>query len=165
MIVDCQSCGATYNISDEKVRGRRVRVRCKSCGEGIIVDGTRVDSDEATRVYSPNFEPQAYGAGGVHDEATRVMSPSGPDLQATASDGEWTVAVSESDQRTMDLAELVSSYTGGLIPDEALVWREGMEDWLPVRQVPEIQAAIESNEATHVVSPAIAVRAPRRAAG
>src|SRR5258706_3089291 len=138
MIVDCQSCGTTYNLSDEKVRGRRVRVRCKSCSEGIIVDGTRVDSDEATRVYSPNFEPAAYGAG-VHDEATRVMSPSGPELQATASEEEWTVAVSESDQRTMHMAELVSAYTGGLVPDEGLVWREGRGDGLPRRQVPGMQ--------------------------
>lgn len=164
MIVECHSCGATYNISDEKIRGRRVRVRCKSCNEGIIVDGTRVDSDEATRVYSPNFEPGLYAAR-VHDEATRVMAPSGPDLRATASNDEWTVNIGESDQRTMDLAELISSYTGGLIPDDALVWREGMDDWLPIREMPELKAAIDSNEATHVVSPAMAVRAPRRAAG
>jgi predicted Zn finger-like uncharacterized protein len=165
MIVDCHSCGATYNISDEKIRGRKVRVRCKSCSEGIIVDGTRVDLDEATRVYSPTFEPAAYGRS-VHEEATRVVAPSGPDLRATAaSPEEWIVNVGESEQRTMDLAELVSSYNGGLIPDEALVWREGMDDWQKIRDVPEIQAAIESNEATHVVSPAMAVRAPRRAVG
>jgi predicted Zn finger-like uncharacterized protein len=164
MIVDCHSCGATYNISDEKIRGRRVRVRCKSCNEGIIVDGTQLESDEATRVFSPNLQPAPYTRG-VHDEATRVMAPSGPDLRAAASDDEWTVNVEGSDQRNMDLAELVSSYTGGLIPDDALVWREGMDDWLPVKEVPEIQAAVESTEATHVVSPAIAVRAPRRASG
>ncbi|HEX4337846.1 MAG TPA: zinc-ribbon domain-containing protein [Polyangiaceae bacterium] len=164
MIVDCHSCGATYNISDEKIRGRKVRVRCKSCGEGIIVDGTRVDSDEATRVYSPTFEPSAYGKS-VHDEATRVVAASGPDLRVTASNEEWTVSVGSAEQRTMDLAELVSSYNGGLIPDDALVWREGMDDWQSIREVSEIKAAIESNEATHVVSPAMAVRAPRRAAG
>ncbi|HVW26791.1 MAG TPA: zinc-ribbon domain-containing protein [Polyangiaceae bacterium] len=164
MIVDCHSCGATYNISDEKIRGRRVRVRCKTCNEGIIVDGTQLDPDEATRVYSPTFEPVAY-AKGVHDEATRVMAPSGPDLRAAASTDEWTVAVADAEQRQMDLAELISSYTGGLIPDDALVWREGMDDWQRIRDVPEVQAAIESNEATHVVSPAMAVRAPRRAVG
>src|SRR5690242_4229655 len=126
MIVDCHSCGATYNISDEKIRGRRVRVRCKTCSESIIVDGTQPDADEATRVYSSTFEPAMY-AKGVHDEATRVMAPSGPDLRATAStDDEWTVAVGDAEQRKMDLAELISSYTGGLIPDDALVWREGM---------------------------------------
>jgi predicted Zn finger-like uncharacterized protein len=164
MIVDCHSCGATYNISDEKIRGRRVRVRCKTCSESIIVDGTQLDAEEATRVYSSTFEPAMY-AKGVHDEATRVMAPSGPDLRATASTDEWTVAVGEAEQRKMDLAELISSYTGGLLPDDALVWREGMDDWQKIRDVPEVQAAVESNEATHVVSPAMAVRAPRRAVG
>lgn len=39
MKITCQSCGAKYAIADEKVRGRRVKVRCKGCNEPIIVDG------------------------------------------------------------------------------------------------------------------------------
>src|SRR5260221_9946144 len=160
MIVDCHSCGATYNISDEKVRGRRVRVRCKSCNEGIIVDGTRLDAEDATRVYSPNFEPAAYAAAEAsNDESTRVMSAGGPEWRAPGTE-DWTVNVSETEQRVMGLPELVSAYTGGLVSDDAFVWREGMDDWLPIRDVPELRAAIESNEATRVVSPAAAVRAP-----
>jgi len=39
MKVSCQACGAKYTISDEKVRGRKVKIRCKSCGTPIVVDG------------------------------------------------------------------------------------------------------------------------------
>ncbi len=161
MIVDCHSCGATYNISDDKVRGRRVRVRCKSCGEGIIVDGAQLAAEDATRVYSPNFEPAAYGGTRENDESTRVMSaPS--DLHRLAPDAgdEWTVNLSETEQRTMSTEELVRGYHGGSIGDDAFVWRDGMSDWLPVLDVPELRSAVEASEATRVVSPAAAVRAP-----
>ena len=67
MIVDCPSCGATYNISDDKVRGRRVRVRCKNCSGPIIVDGETLDADDGAlpgfdraglvrSVQTPDFE-------------------------------------------------------------------------------------------------------------
>ena len=46
MKITCQSCGAKYAIADEKVRGRRVKVRCKSCNEPIVVDGYTEPQDE-----------------------------------------------------------------------------------------------------------------------
>ena len=152
MIVDCLSCGATYNISDEKVRGRRVRVRCKSCGEGIIVDGMRVETEDATRVYAPNFEPAAYSAG--RDEATRVMTASATaGLNEAVEDDEWTVNISETEQRNMRLEEIVSGYGSGLVDDNAYVWKDGMADWVPLREISEIRAALEYVETTRVVSP------------
>src|SRR5215468_7838939 len=39
MKVSCQACGAKYTIADDKVRGRKVKIRCKSCGTPIVVDG------------------------------------------------------------------------------------------------------------------------------
>jgi predicted Zn finger-like uncharacterized protein len=151
MIVDCHSCGATYNISDEKVRGRRVRVRCKSCGEGIIVDGMRLDAEDATRVYAPNFEPAAYTAG--REEATRVMSVPSSSRFGEPGPEDWTVNISDSEQRIMRLDEIVNGYASGLVSDSAYVWKDGMADWLPLNEVPEIRAALEYVETTRVVSP------------
>jgi predicted Zn finger-like uncharacterized protein len=151
MIVDCLSCGATYNISDEKVRGRRVRVRCKSCGEGIIVDGIRVETEDATRVYAPNFEPAAYSAG--RDEATRVMTATATTGFNEPDEDEWTVNISETEQRTMRLEEIVSGYGSGLVDDNAYVWKDGMADWVPLKEISEIRAALEYVETTRVVSP------------
>jgi predicted Zn finger-like uncharacterized protein len=172
MIVDCPACGASYNISDDKVRGRRVRVRCKSCGDGIVVDGAHLESDDstrvyapviesgdATRVYSPNFQPSAYARGGDSDESTRVVSPAGPNWREPGP-GDWTVNLSDTEQRTMTTEEIVNDYNGGIVTDDAYVWRDGMSDWLPLLQVPQIRAALDSGEATRVVSPAVAARAP-----
>ena len=39
MKISCQSCGAKYNIADEKVRGKIVKIACKKCGARIEIDG------------------------------------------------------------------------------------------------------------------------------
>ncbi|MCC6646999.1 MAG: zinc-ribbon domain-containing protein [Polyangiaceae bacterium] len=36
MKVACQTCGAKYTISDEKVRGKTVKIKCKKCGTSIV---------------------------------------------------------------------------------------------------------------------------------
>jgi predicted Zn finger-like uncharacterized protein len=33
MKLTCPACSAKYNVSDERLDGRRVKVRCKRCGE------------------------------------------------------------------------------------------------------------------------------------
>ncbi len=110
MKVSCQSCGAQYNLPDDKVRGRKAKVRCKKCSAQIIVDGTALafeDDDEATRV---------------------MMSP------ALSADGEpvWTVNLSDEEQLDMTDAEVIAGWRDGRVTDDAYVWREGMEEWLPI---------------------------------
>jgi predicted Zn finger-like uncharacterized protein len=40
MNVTCPACSSKYAVPDEKVLGKKVRIRCKRCGESILVDGT-----------------------------------------------------------------------------------------------------------------------------
>ena len=61
MKISCQSCGAKYNIADEKVRGKIVKIACKKCGARIEIDG-REAQDQAqdqgeTRVFDQASAP------------------------------------------------------------------------------------------------------------
>src|SRR5215475_3806581 len=40
MKIVCDSCGTKYSISDEKVRGKVFKIRCKKCSHIIVVRGT-----------------------------------------------------------------------------------------------------------------------------
>ncbi len=40
MKVSCPSCDAKYTIADDKVLGKKIKVRCKTCSTQILVDGT-----------------------------------------------------------------------------------------------------------------------------
>ena len=39
MKIVCDSCGAKYQIADEKVRGKVFKIRCKKCSNVIVVKG------------------------------------------------------------------------------------------------------------------------------
>lgn len=112
MKITCQSCGAKYAIADDKVRGRRVKVRCKGCNEPIIVDGYAEEREEA-----PAADP-GYAAGAAADT--------------------WSVNLSDTDQRSMSTNEIVDAWNAGMLPADAFVWKEGMGDWVPLASAPEL---------------------------
>ncbi len=123
MKITCQSCQAKYTIADEKVLGKIVKIRCKKCSSTIVVNG----SD---------------GSGGA--------SYGTDDGAAAGGDDAWTVNVTDGDQRTMTDAEVVAAFQGGVIGGETFCWKDGMNDWLPLR---EIDALFDACNATRAVPP------------
>src|SRR4029077_16385015 len=97
MKVSCQACGAKYTIADDKVRGRKVKIRCKSCGTPIVVDG--------------QSEAPPAPAGGVAPVAA-PGAPKGPSIS-------WSVNLSDTDQRTMTTEEIVAGWQAGEITTDA----------------------------------------------
>lgn len=132
MKITCESCGAKYTIADEKVRGRRVKVRCKSCSTAIVVDGSQPLSayDETTDEATHVMQPPSFGDSGA--------PPPDPDL--------WSVNLSDTDQRDMTTAQIVEGWRSGLVTEDAFVWKEGMADWLPVLEVGELALAFGSSQ-------------------
>jgi predicted Zn finger-like uncharacterized protein len=128
MKVTCHSCGAKYAIADDKVRGRRVKVRCKSCATPIVVDGYALDSGAS----------EAAPAGGSDD---------------------WSVNLSDTDQRTMSTDEIIAGWHSGLVREDAFVWKDGMDDWKPVLEVPELAGRFFERRPSSP-SPAYAAPAP-----
>ena len=136
MKITCHSCGAKYAIADDKVRGRRVKVRCKGCRTAIVVDGYTMDADQAA----------ADADGGMdEDDATRVQASTRD--QEGADPNAWSVNLSDTDQRTMTTAEIADYWNSGQMPEDAYVWKEGMGDWMPIGDVPELVAAISAGGA------------------
>jgi predicted Zn finger-like uncharacterized protein len=74
LIIVCQSCQAQYSVPDAKVQGRKVRVTCKHCGYGIIVDGMTAPPPPAPKLAPFETVPAIFDALSVaDDDATRVM--------------------------------------------------------------------------------------------
>ena len=126
MKISCQACGTKYTIADDKIRGRKVRVRCKSCSTPIVVDTAQAEAD-------------------AQAEAAAAASGGSPDAGAAPDAGDpWTVNLSDTEQRTMTTEEIVTGYHSGTVTDDAFAWKEGMDDWVPLLEVPELRAAIEA---------------------
>src|ERR1700744_4597362 len=106
MKIACEACGAKYTIADDKVKGRKVKNRCKGCGTPIVVDG------------------QHGGGPSLSDaEADAALEPEAP---------VWSVNLSDTDSRTMTVEEIVAGYSSGLVTTDAFVWKDGMADWVPL---------------------------------
>jgi predicted Zn finger-like uncharacterized protein len=150
MKINCPSCGAKYTIADDRVRGRKVKVRCKSCSTPIVVDGTEVPATEAA------------GASVSAESAPQAGAPH------AGGDDTWSVNLSDSDQRDMTLSELVAGWQSGEIPDDAFVWKDGMGDWAPILEAPELRPHLAPRtaatpEPAPPLAAGLASRATRRA--
>jgi predicted Zn finger-like uncharacterized protein len=113
MKIQCQSCQAKYTIADEKVLGKVVKIRCKKCSATIVINGNE------TRPAEDNADTNVFDyAGQANDQ--------------------WTVNVADGDQRTMTAPEIVAEYRSGVVNDETYCWKDGMADWLPLREIEQL---------------------------
>lgn len=245
----CPSCKAKYQIADEKVAGRSVRMKCRKCGFMIQVTsamGTPGSGDseppdvsgaeEASVATPPVREPSSPVAAplqaavrpappsalkppqprtaavpaprspparaggalakpfapaaqavastasassptaaaaqpaalatdplrspGADDEVTRVADAGAlagaftqafgrgdaavePDARLSMPGDEWFVGINGVPVGPIRLSELRSKATSGAVTDESLVWRDGFEDWRPLKTYPELLAIVE----------------------
>jgi predicted Zn finger-like uncharacterized protein len=130
MKITCQACAAKYTIADEKVLGKVVKIRCKKCGATIVVNGN---------------DPSAM-AGGPGSGAAQA-GPAFDYAQQGAGGEQWTVNVADGDQRTMTDQEVADAYHAGVVSDETFCWKDGMTDWLPLREIEPLYVACTSTRA------------------
>ncbi|NUO51678.1 MAG: DUF4339 domain-containing protein [Polyangiaceae bacterium] len=120
MKITCHSCAAKYTVSDEKVQGKTVKMKCRKCGATIVVGGAAAPGEGAAE-------------GGPDDGG-------GVDLPA----GSYLVNVTEGDQRTMQLAEVIEAYNQGVVTGDTYVWADGMADWQALSENEVIVAALNA---------------------
>ncbi len=107
MKIICDSCGTKYSISDDKVRGKVFKIRCKKCSHIIVVRGGESGADEAAPA------PAAEGGGGWH----------------IVVEGEQVGPIPDADVR--------GRIERGEIKGDTYIWKEGFADWLKISTVPE----------------------------
>lgn len=118
MKINCEKCQAKYSIADEKVRGKTFKIRCKKCGHVIIVR-----------------DKGAAAAGSGADAAPAAASAPEPAGWHVAVGGETIGPLSEHDIR--------ARIEQGEYRQDASVWRDGFEDWVPMHTVEEFRSVLE----------------------
>lgn len=124
MKISCQNCSSKYTVSDEKVQGKTVKLKCKKCGATILVN-----AGGATTVAS---------GGPIADH------PSSPADAASTDGTSYLVNVAEGDQRTMTIPELVAAYQSQIVTADTYIWADGMGDWQPLGQVEAVVSALSA---------------------
>jgi hypothetical protein len=80
---------------------------------------------------------QAFGGGGVPDVAPASEAP------LSMPGDEWFVGINGVPVGPIRLSELRSKAASGAVNKESLVWRDGFEDWRPLKTYPELLAIVE----------------------
>jgi predicted Zn finger-like uncharacterized protein len=126
MKITCQSCQSKYTIADDKVLGKVVKIKCKKCAATIFVNG----SDGSTTV----------GSDTDNEPLSRYRAENVPEG--------WTVNVADGEQKTMTDQQVVIAFQAGTISAETFLWKDGMPDWVPLREVGELFRSCTASAAT-----------------
>jgi predicted Zn finger-like uncharacterized protein len=172
----CGSCSAKYQIADEKIAGRTLKMRCRKCGHDIQVKGGSRSSQRADRsmarppsVPPPPTRPSRPAAGGpplraaAAAPAPAAASPIGQEFRrqiggtpAAASPpappsalpgDEWHVSIDGKPVGPLSRDEVARRAADGVIDERSLAWREGFEDWRPLGEVAELASLIRARTA------------------
>jgi predicted Zn finger-like uncharacterized protein len=126
MKIICQTCQSKYTVSDEKVQGKTVKIKCRKCGATIMVNSSGASQQNGGVTEAESFSGAAAADGGA---------------------GTYTVNVADGDQRTMTLAEVIDAYNESVINAETYIWADGQSDWLPLGQIDVIVNALHQGAA------------------
>jgi predicted Zn finger-like uncharacterized protein len=171
----CDNCKAKYQIADEKVAGKTVRMKCRKCGHQIEVraavtassvsgpppkpptpsmaprppqKGGLATSLSATkpRAPSPSVAPSGALAGAfksnvTDDPASIPADRPSAQIELSVTD-EWYVAINGVPVGPVRISELRRKAAAGAVTEESLCWQEGLEEWRPIRSIPELASLV-----------------------
>ena len=152
----CDQCKTKYSISDDKVAGKILKLRCKRCDNTIVLKDPRsATAAEGSSSRGQQLLREAFKKSFSEDLA------SAPDVFPSASEGgaeehtqiarlplfdsgappeEWYLSDSRGQFGPMDFAELVARIKRGEPDHDAVIWRDGFDDWKTIDRVPELRA-------------------------
>ena len=184
MRFSCESCKAQLQIADEKVRGRRLIVRCKRCGAKIgLVDplfsaspprvveaapaGPASDT-ESTRAMDDDVLERALQASRAGDGSAngspltqRFAAPAAP---LPANPAVWFAMLQGKQTGPLTRAELEARADEGEVGPRTYIWCEGMESWQRAQEVLELTEMFPPLPASPARSPARSSKSPAAAA-
>ncbi len=146
----CERCQTKYSIADEKVRGKILKVRCKSCANIITVreEGARKPSAPALPVGGP---PSAAAAGGHHATivAPRLPTPPpAPPVERRAAPRPpvpppddtvvWYMALDGNRTGPYSRKQLIDHIAPLARDADVHVWNERLGAWKPPTDIPAL---------------------------
>jgi len=127
----CHQCERRYTIADEKVRGRTLKVRCKSCQAIVEVRGPAEPEEESTRALSREDLERLRAA-----EREAAQAP----VEAPAAAAKWFIMVRGNQQGPLTIAQLDAARAQGDFTERTFCWMDGMADWKRAAEIPELAA-------------------------
>src|SRR5437867_1187598 len=124
MKIVCEACQAKYSISDDKVRGKAFKIRCKKCSHIIVVRSGEGSS-------SAQLPVQPSGGSGTAPIASAAPAA------AASNENTWHIVVEGEQVGPLSASDVRARLSRGEISGETFIWREGLADWMKISSVAE----------------------------
>jgi predicted Zn finger-like uncharacterized protein len=154
----CNNCKAKYTISAERVQGRVLKIRCRECGEIIEVRGDGLATGELLgdgagrkRAQSSKDLSESYKMSKLRDRFKESFTAKGtgklpdtdspeppPPQRETRDPKRWYVAVRNQPVGPVSKTKVKSYLRRKEVDGHSLVWREGFDDWKPLKDCEEL---------------------------
>lgn len=145
MKVVCDSCQAKYQVPDERVAGKKLKIRCKRCGATVLIRGDLLGAVGADAAVSGDLNQTLSGSGApdVLDMSGAERASVPPDSELSThghadGDYEWHVSLDGDTQGPFNTAALRQWLNATPSGWDAHVWREGFPDWIDARACAEL---------------------------
>ncbi len=126
----CDHCSTRYTLSDEKVRNKVLKIRCKVCENIMVV------RDPAAR---PAPEPAPVRLRAPDDDEDSTQLSAG---LTAGFDAEWYAASAGMQHGPMPIERLLDELRSGQVKGQDLVWNATMADWQPAAEIPALAPAL-----------------------
>ncbi|HZS37673.1 MAG TPA: AgmX/PglI C-terminal domain-containing protein [Polyangia bacterium] len=145
----CDSCSTKYSIADERVKGRVLKIRCKTCNHVITVKEDMARPQVAVELKRAPNQSHTIGIPLLGEDANENTVVGGmPGMvggapSPMADPDEWYVSFDGEQEGPLAFdraSERVRVEVGR--GKEAHAWRPGFFVWLPIEDVPEFARAL-----------------------
>lgn len=139
----CDRCHTRYNISDEKVKGKVLKVRCKTCGNIIVVREKGAES-------AVTKSKAAAGGGRARGPKTSVnvkKKKKKKNTKKATKNTEWFVAIKGTQHGPMSKKGVIEFFESGKIHERSYCWHEELESWTRFRELPDFKDVLTKSEA------------------
>ena len=124
------------NLKEQEAKQRRQRAETRKLREQLKTERQVADERHEAHDTRLSAHDRALGL----DTAQREMLPSStpPRLPPPLERAEWFYGVEGQRQGPVTASHLRTLWLDEKIPDQTLVWRDGMRDWLPIEEVADV---------------------------
>jgi predicted Zn finger-like uncharacterized protein len=141
----CDNCQHRYNIADEKVRAKTVKVRCRHCQHLITVVGPAEEAVEERTTMMSIEQVERLRKEGSSSQPAAPAAEAGP---------EWLAMIKGKQSGPFDLRGVAELVRVGEANGRTYFWRQGMAEWKRGSELPELASVFPT------AIPAAAARPP-----
>ena len=123
MQFSCESCKTALQIADEKVRGKRLIVRCKRCGAKITISDPALAGGASPPIAAP---------------AVRAPTLQRPAAAASRDPPIWFAMLGGKQTGPLTGAEVEIKIAEGAVGPRTYMWKDGMASWERAKDVADV---------------------------